>query len=189
MERKIVEQLLLGTRLNELCRELHVSKRRVVMTRPRRRKPATWTAAWRCRRTPRALPGDAGRPGTRSSATWRALEGHLPWIKERLEAGWHAVTIYEELPLPVPRSSFYRFLIRHRINHKGLSLRRVVPEILHAPGEALLIDWGYLWMVEEDGRRRKLWAFLGVLGYSRYMVVRLMTCCDQARPGNAGEDV
>ena len=66
------------------------------------------------------------------------------------------------------------------MNRKGLSLRRVVPEILHAQGEALLIDWGYLWMVEEDGRRRKLWAFLGVLGYSRYMLVRLMTCCDQA---------
>ena len=48
-----------------------------------------------------------------------------------------------------------------------------------AQGEALLIDWGYLWTVEEDGRRRKLWAFIGVLGYSRYMVVRLMTCCDQ----------
>ena len=33
MERKIVEQLLLGTRLNEISRELHVSKRRVIMTR------------------------------------------------------------------------------------------------------------------------------------------------------------
>ena len=80
----------------------------------------------------------------RSSGTWRVLEEHLPCIRERLEAGWHAVTTYEDLPLPVLRSSFYRFLIRHRINHKGLSLRRVVPEILHAPGEALLIDWGYL---------------------------------------------
>lgn len=32
--------------------------------------------------------------------------------------------------------------------------------------------------IEHDGRRTKLWAFVAVLGYSRYMVVRLMTICD-----------
>jgi len=98
-----------------------------------------------------------------------------------LLGGWHAVTVYEELPVKVARSSFYRFLTRHKLNDRGRAFRRVVPEIVHLPGEALLIDWGYLWMVEESGKRVKLWAFIGILGYSRYLVVRLMTGCDAAR--------
>ena len=57
-------------------------------------------------------------------------------------------------------------------------MRRVVPEIVHLPGEALLIDWGFLWMIEQGGLKVKLWAFIGILGYSRFMVVRLMTSCD-----------
>ncbi len=49
---------------------------------------------------------------------------------------------------------------------------------MHEPGEALLIDWGHLWNIEHQGKRAKLWVFVGVLGYSRYMVVKLMTTCD-----------
>ncbi len=181
MERKIVERLLAGAKLNQVCRELHVSKRRVIMVRAKAEEAGYLDGSCALPPYPEALfPETPDGRALRTSATWRALEEHLPWIRERLDAGWHAVSVYEELALRVPRSSFYRFLIRHRLNERGKSLRRVVPEIIHTPGEALLIDWGYLWMVEHEGRRRKLWAFVGVLGYSRFMVVRLMTCCDQA---------
>jgi transposase len=94
------------------------------------------------------------------------------------------VAVYEELPASVrekaPRSNFYRFLEHHGLSRTGGRPSRVVPEIVHEPGEALLIDWGHLRNIEHEGRRIKLWAFVGVLGYSRYMVVRLMTTCDLA---------
>jgi hypothetical protein len=115
----------------------------------------------------------------RSSPVWNALEEHLPWIRERLLSGWKAVTVFEELPIKVPRSNFYRFLVHHRLDEVGKSMRRVVPEIVHEPGEALLVDWGYLWTAEQGGKKEKLWVFVGVLGYSRFIVARVMTSLSQ----------
>ncbi len=116
-----------------------------------------------------------------SSDNWNTLEPHIAWIKERLQSGWHRVTVFEELAIQhavtVARSSFYRFL-----NHRSLAsieARRVIPEIIHMPGEALLLDWGYLWMITHEGKRKKLWVFVGVLGFSRLLVARIMVCCDQ----------
>jgi hypothetical protein len=180
MERKIVERLLLGGGLNQICRELGVSKRRVLMVRAKAEEAGYLDGSRVLPPYPEALfPEGVDGRSLKTSPTWRELEGYLGWIKDRLENDWHAVSIYEELPIKVPRSSFYRFLIRHRLNEKA-KLLRVVPEIVHAPGEALLVDWGYLWTIEHEGRREKLWAFIGILGFSRYMVVRLMTSCEQA---------
>ena len=181
MERKILERLLLGAGINRICRELKVSKRRVCLVRAKADEAGYLSGTATLPPYPES-PFAAETPDGRSnriSPAWRELEQHLPWIKERLDAGWHAVTVYEELPAKVKRSSFYRFLLRHGLEDRGKAFRRrVVPEIVHCPGEALLIDWGYLWTVERNGKREKLWAFIGILGYSRYMVVRLMTSCD-----------
>lgn len=181
MERKIVERLLAGSGVNQICRELCVSKHRVAMVRAKAEEAQYLDGSIKLPAYPEALFPDAvdGRSG-RGSAAWRELAEHLDWITERLESGWHAVTVYEELPVRVQRSSFYRFLTRHRLNDRGRAMRRVVREIVHMPGEALLIDWGYLWMIDQAGRRVKLWAFIGILGYSRFMVVRLMSSCDAA---------
>jgi hypothetical protein len=177
MERKIVEQLLAGSSLAGICRTLKVSRRKVRAVRAMADE-AGYLSGTPLPPYPEALfPETPDGRSVRISPAWQELEMHLPWIKDRLDAGWHAVTVFEELPIKVKRSSFYRFLLRHHLEERGKSLRRVVPEIVHRPGEALLIDWGYLWMVNKDGRRQKLWAFVGVLGYSRYMVVRLMTEC------------
>lgn len=67
---------------------------------------------------------------------------HKEWMTERLAAGWHKVTLFEELPVKVARSSFYRFLDRHDLGEPGPA-ERVVPEIIHRPGEAMLLDWGH----------------------------------------------
>lgn len=181
MERKILERLLAGTGINRICRELGISKHRVAMVRAKAEEAQYLDGSVGLPPYPEAVFPEVadGRSG-RGSAAWRELEQHLTWITERLDSGWHAVTVYEELAVKVPRSSFYRFLIRHRLNGRGRAMRRVIPEIVHLPGEAVLIDWGYLWTIEQDGRRVKLWAFIGILGYSRFMVVRLMTNCDGA---------
>ena len=176
MDRKIVERLLLGEGPNRICRELKVSKRRVMAIRARADEQGYLDGSTPLPVYPEAVFADAadGR-SQRTSAAWQLLTPYLEWIKEHLAAGWHAVTVFEELPVHVPRSSFYRFILRHKLNTLGVALRRVVPEIVHQPGEALLVDWGSLWTVVQNGRRVKLWAFIAVLGYSRFMVARVMT--------------
>jgi hypothetical protein len=100
---------------------------------------------------------------------------HKAWMLERLELGWKPVTVWEELEIKIARSSFYRFLNRHKLGEVGKSSRNV-PEIIHKPGEALILDWGKLRSVKdlETGKSKTLWAFVGVLGFSRYMMVRLV---------------
>lgn len=178
MERKIVERLLSGGGINELCRELSISKRRVCMVRAKAEEAGYLTGTPLPPYPEGLFPESVDGRSRRVSPAWRELEQHKDWIKERLEAGWHAVSVYEELPIKVKRSSFYRFLLRHRLEGTCRGLRRVVPEIVHQPAEALLIDWGYLWTIERNGKREKLWAFIGILGYSRHMLVRVMTSCD-----------
>ena len=178
MERKIVQWLLLGQGPNRIARELRVSKHRVMMVRAKAEEAGYLDGSSGLPPYPEALfPETVDGRSLRVSAAWQELEQYTDWIRERLNAGWHAVTVHEELPLEISRSSFYRFIERHRLNELGKSTRRVVPEIIHEPGEALLIDWGHLWTVEGDGKRKKIWVFIGVLGYSRYLVARVMTSC------------
>lgn len=178
MDRRIVQELLSGKGINAIARQLAVSKRRVMQVRGKADEAGYLDRRVELPPYPEALFEEApdGR-ANRSSAAWQELEKHREWITERLQAGWHAISVFEELPVKVPRSNFYRFLERHRLNEVGRSVRRVVPEIVHQPGEALLIDWGYLWTIEQSGKRSKLWVLIGVLGYSRLLLARVMTCC------------
>ena len=157
VERKIVERLILGDSLNQICREQKVSKRRVMALRAKADECGYLDGSTALPPFPEAIfPEVVDGRSLRTSASWQLLVPHLDWIKERLLAGWHSVTVFEQLPVRVPRSSFYRFILRHKLNTLGVSLRRVVPEIVHKPGEALLVDWGYLWTIVEDGKRVKL---------------------------------
>ncbi len=186
MERKIVEMLQGGASVKRVARTLHVAKRRIRALREQAKKRGYLEADGR--------PGPVGLPpypeaifpdpvdgrSLRLSEAHQLLEPHRGWIRERLEAGWHAVTAWEELPVQgISRSSFYRFLEQHRLNRLGESYR-VIPEIRHQPGEALLLDWGKLRNVTNPvtGRKRALWMFVGVLGFSRFMMVRLVWTMD-----------
>jgi Integrase core domain len=180
MDRKIVELLLAGKSNREVMRMLGIGDRRV------RRARCLAEEYGYLGKTP-AVPlpgypeplfpdGPDGRESKTSEANSLIL-ARKDWISERLLAGWHPITVFEELRLPVGRSSFYRFLHRHGLSQMGDNARkRVVPEIRHRPGEALILDWGKLRDVLDPvtGRKRSLWAFVGVLGYSRYLMVRLV---------------
>ena len=179
VDRKIVERLLEGAGVNELCRELRIGNRRVVRARTMAEAAGYFDGVALPPYPESIFPERPDGRSLRSSPVWNALEEHLPWIRERLLSGWKAVTVFEELPIKVPRSNFYRFLVHHRLDEVGKSMRRVVPEIVHEPGEALLVDWGYLWTTEQGGKKEKLWVFVGVLGYSRFIVARVMTSLSQ----------
>ena len=128
---------------------------------------------------PEALfPLSDGR-SERVSDTDLVLNPKREWIRDRLETGWSPQTIFEELPCAVPRSNFYRYLHRHELM-RNLLEERNVPEIIHAPGECLQIDWGKLFDLvdKKTGAKKTIWAFVGVLGYSRYEMVRVVERLD-----------
>lgn len=194
VDRRIVEFLMNGKGVNEICRELRIGKERVRRIRLMAieygylgddKKPVPLF--------PEAIfPDLVDQRSLRLSDADRSLQVHIDWIKGRLEAGWFPVTIHEELLVKVARSSFYRFLARHKLDRLGEhARRRVVPEIVHHPGEAILIDWGKLTTVVDEitGKRKILWAFVGVLGYSRYMMVRLVWTNDVATTLDALESM
>lgn len=186
MDRKIVEMLMKGVGVNAIARHLHVAKRRIRALRRKAMEHRYLEAdgkpgAMALPAYPEALfPDSVDGRTLRLSESHQLLDPHRDWIREHLEAGWHAVTVHEELPVPgISRSSFYRFLGRHKFNRLGESYR-VVPEIRHAPGEALILDWGKLRDAPDPitGRSRAVWMFMGVLGFSRWMMVRLVWTMD-----------
>ncbi|MBK9038946.1 MAG: hypothetical protein IPL83_07275 [Bdellovibrionales bacterium] len=63
------------------------------------------------------------------------LDPHKNWILERLHLGWSPQTIFEEIPVSIPRASFYRYLERQHFQSDRL-LRGSSPEIIHSPGNA-----------------------------------------------------
>lgn len=104
------------------------------------------------------------------------LDPQKTWIKERLDLGWSPQTIFEECPVSIPRSNFYRYLSRQEL--KINSAMKSSPEIIHAPGECLQVDWGKLFDVEVNGKKKAVWAFIGTMGHSRYSMVQVMMKCD-----------
>lgn len=179
VDRKIVELLTLKKSFNKIAKELKVGKKRIRKVNDQALEfgylsetplPAYPLPLFEYKDDPLLGP---------VSDVDDALTEHLEWIKERREAGWHLVTVWEELPVKVTRSSFYRFAKRHEadINPEDLRCRvRVVPEIIHEPGESLILDWGKLCDVidPDSGKKRTLWFLVGVMGFSRYMMTRLV---------------
>lgn len=185
MDRKIVELLIAGVGVNQMARNLRVSKRRIRTLRKMALEYGYLNEEGSVADTPLPpypeplFPDTPDKRAIKTSPQFDLLEPHQGWIEERLKAGWHAVTVFEELPQEaraVTRSAFYRFLARHKLNPLGQEVRRVVPEIIHQAGEALLVDWGKLCEAEEPvvSKKKTVWIFTGILGYSRYLMVRLV---------------
>jgi hypothetical protein len=177
MDRKIVELLIAGKSSREIMGLFHVGDRRVRRLKFLAEQYGYLGGATPLPPYPEALfpDGPDGREGRSSDADRKFLE-KKDWMIERLAAGWSPITVYEELGMAAGRSSFYRFIRRHALQEIGSHVRRVVPEIIHQPAEALILDWGKLRDVvdEKTGKKKTLWAFVGVLGFSRYMMVRLV---------------
>jgi transposase len=127
---------------------------------------------------PEALFAFIDRRSEKASETDVLLESKRDWVKERLEAGWSPQTIFEELGTAVPRSNFYRYL--HRQSLMRSALCRNVIEIVHGPGECLQIDWGKLFDIVDraTGKKKTVWALVGILGHSRYEMCRVVEKLD-----------
>lgn len=182
MERKIVEQFVLGKGFNAVCRDLGVGRNCAAHIREMAREYGYLDGSTPIPPYPEALfPDPVDGRSQKTSESDIELQKQSEWLKERLQAGRQPITIFEELPVSAGRSSFYRFLHRHKLTGLGEAVRRaIVEEIIHAPGEALIVDWGKLRDVidPQTARRQALWMFVGVMGHSRYMTVRLVWSYD-----------
>lgn len=107
------------------------------------------------------------------------LESEKPWIIERLDIGWSPQTIFEELSKPVARATFYRYLHRHGLM-QAASQQSSSEEILHIPGECLQVDWAKLFDVVDPvtGKKKTISVFIGIMGFSRYQMVRVVERLD-----------
>jgi hypothetical protein len=183
MDRKIVQALMAGDSFNQIAKTLHVGKRRIRAIHAKA-KSLGYLNGKPLPPYPEAIfdYGENCRSGQKSEIEI-FLESHIDWIKDRREAGWKSITVLEEIGQKkggdiVKSSTFYRFLNKHGL---GASERhrcrvKVVPEIISAPGEVLQLDWGKLldYKDSKTGKKKTVWFLIGVMGFSRYISVRLV---------------
>jgi hypothetical protein len=180
MERKIVGYLIEGKSYRWMIKQLRIGDRRIRRISGLAKAYGYLSGETPIPPFPEALfPDPTDGRSQKMSDVDRTLLEKKDWIEDCLKAGWRPVTIWEELGSSGTnkRSSFYRFLHRHGLYDIGRHYRkRVVPEIVHDPGECLQLDWGKLRSAYDPmtGKNRTLWMFIGVLGYSRFTMVRLV---------------
>lgn len=100
------------------------------------------------------------------------IDPYLPWLRETLERypQLPASTLYEmarRRGYPGQADHF-----RHCIAKLGLRPRRSAEAFLDLrtlPGEQAQVDWAYFGKRKVEGGERKLWAFVMVLSYSRWL--------------------
>jgi hypothetical protein len=110
VDRKIVELWIAGKSQNQVVDALSAGKKRVRRARQEAEKAGYLDGVPLPPYPEAVFPDPADRRRDKRSHNDDLLQGHLPWIKERLSTGWQPITVWEELPMKVPRSSFYRFV-------------------------------------------------------------------------------
>ncbi len=182
MDRKIVLQLIEGKSFNSIAKDLGVGKRRIKKLYSKSLGAGYITLLRPLPPFPEKLFSEkiAGKNrsqnSSRKSIYDELLMPHLEDIKIKIELNYHQVTIIEELPVVVPKSSFSRFIKRHGLELKRKKANSVVPEIFTEPGDVLQLDWGKIRDVIDPatGTKKTLWALVGVLGFSRFMMVKFV---------------
>lgn len=195
MDRRIIELLRLDRGVKSICKELHIGKDRVRQVRAEAKTRGYLDKTTPLPPAPEALFGPfVDYRAFKTSSQDELLLSKMDFIRDRLIAGWKPITVFEELECSLlGRSSFYRFLDRHELykllkNYRAPSL---IPPIIHAPGEALILDWGKICdvLIKETDVKRTLWGFVGVLGFSRLMMVRLVWSNDVSSTFDAIESM
>jgi transposase len=108
------------------------------------------------------------------------LDGFRPYIEERLRAGvWNAIVLLGELRQRGYSGGYT--ILKDYLQPLREAARSVAVRRFETPaGKQAQLDWGYLGEIDDNGRRRKLWAFVFTLGHSRAMVAAAAT--DQKLP-------
>jgi transposase len=108
------------------------------------------------------------------------IDAYRDEVKKMVGRGSGPQAIYDKLRLDHEDfkgslSGVKRFVLRLK-KERGVKPTDVAIPVTTLPGEVLQVDFGYVGMLydPQEGRLRKTWAFVAVLGHSRHMVVRLV---------------
>lgn len=108
------------------------------------------------------------------------IDAYRDDVKKMVRKGAGPRAIYDKLRLDHEDfagslSGVKRFVLRLQ-KERGVKPGDVAIPVETAPGEVLQVDFGYVGKLydPQEGRLRKAWVFVAVLGYSRHMVVRLV---------------
>ena len=106
------------------------------------------------------------------------LDPYKDYIMRRMGEGvFNCEILFRELQdkgYPGGRTILKDFVAPFRAQFKVQAVRRFETK----PGEQAQMDWGYLGEFQLDGRRRKVWCFTLVLGYSRLLSAHCTTSMD-----------
>ncbi len=185
-ERQIVMALCQKKSFNHISRTLKVSKKRIKNIFGQAQKLGYLTGKSLPPAPAAVLPLPPPVLNKNKSKMDKLIGQHLAFIQERLAANYHIATIWETFPEPnISRTTFYRFIKQHCLKEHHPPhhlLPRVIPEYAQRPGEVLFLDWGKMMNVTDPLARknRPLYFLTGILGHSRYLMVRLVWNKDQA---------
>ena len=119
------------------------------------------------------LPKYSRRPSRPSK-----LDPYKDYIMQRMSDGvFNCELLYREIRgqgYSGGKSILKDFVAPFRRQFKVQAVRRFETK----PGEQMQADWGFLGTFNLDGQQRKVWVFVIVLGYSRYLAAHCTTSMD-----------
>jgi len=133
------------------------------------------------RKTIRAvLQGPIQPPAQKRKAKSSKLEPFRPYLEQRIQDG---VLNCNKLLVEL-RSQGYqggRSLIKNFVQpYRSAPRQRTTVRFETLPGQQAQVDWGYFGFIEHAGQRRRLYAFVMTLGWSRMLYVEFTVSTDAA---------
>ena len=113
-------------------------------------------------------------------ARFRKLDLFVDYLQKRLDEGvWNAHKLYTEITARGYAGSDTQ--VRAWVHPLRVArLAQATVRFETEPGQQAQVDWGHFGMIQHQGRRRRLYAFVMTLGWSRVMYVEFTTSADEA---------
>jgi transposase len=110
----------------------------------------------------------------------RKIEPYIAYLEKRMAEGvYNARKLYQELQelgYPGKETQVRSFVQMHRPPRPSQATMRFETE----PGEQAQVDWGHFGYIQHQGKRRRLYAFVMTLGWSRAMYLEFTVSADIA---------
>jgi len=133
------------------------------------------------RRTIRAIVnGPVSPPPQKRKARARKLDPFVPYLEERIEEG---VLNCNKLLDEIRRQGYQggRSLVKTFVQpYREARRQEATVRYETAPGEQAQVDWAHFGFIEHHGRRRRLYAFMMTLGWSRASYLEFTVSADAA---------
>ena len=122
---------------------------------------------------------DAMRPKPRAPRGSK-LDPYMEYIDRRLGEGLENCRVMQRELRSLGYDGSYTILADYMRPRRRSRQPKATMRFDTGPGEQAQVDWGSFAYVDEEGRQRRLWAFVMVLGWSRAIYVEFVRRADTA---------